>query len=479
MTETAFERGNRLAAANQQEQAISAFSACLQANPQDWQALFNRGTARMRLKQYPQALEDYLAAAALNPGSSNIKCNLAVLLKELGELTLAENLLLEVLQTEPQHAEAWSNLGVVLQYALRYDDAIICHQNALQLAGNSGGRLNNLGNALTCALRLDEATSAYRQGLGLQADDAYLAFNLSVALLLQGRYREAWPLYEQRWLTIMQPRYREHPWQGQDLGRQHLLVWAEQGLGDTLQMVRFLPALQQRYPDTRITLACQHACLRLFAQLDGIALAPLEDRPPPHDWQLPLMSLPLQLDVTLDTLSDQPYLQADAQLSASWEQQLPPRQPGRLRVGIVWETGSWGVGIADHGRQNKSVPLEQFLPLLEGIDADFISLQLGQLPPELQDRVFAPQISDFADTAAIIAQLDLVISVDTSVVHLAGALGKPVWVLMRAESAPFFMASGETSPWYASMRIWRQDSPADWPPLIARVAKTLRQLASE
>jgi Flp pilus assembly protein TadD len=144
-----------------------------------------------------------------------------VLLKELGELTLAENLLLEVLQAEPQHAEAWSNLGVVLQYALRYDDAVVCHQNALQLAGPSGGRLNNLGNALTCALRLDEAVSAYRQGLELQPDDAYLAFNLSVALLLQGEYRAAWPLYEQRWRTIMQPRYREHAWQGQPLGEQH------------------------------------------------------------------------------------------------------------------------------------------------------------------------------------------------------------------------------------------------------------------
>jgi hypothetical protein len=127
-------------------------------------------------------------------------------------------------------------------------------------------------------------------------------------------------------------------------------------------------------------------------------------------------------------------------------------------VGIVWETGSWGVGIADHGRQNKSVPLAQFLPLLDNPQVDFVSLQLGALPDELQGRVHAVQIGDFADTAAIIEQLDLVISVDTSVVHLAGALGKPVWVLMRAESAPFFMASAEVSPWYASMRIWRQQT---------------------
>jgi len=476
MRETAFDRGNRLAAADQQEQAITAFSECLQHNPQDWQALFNRGTARMRLKQYPQALEDYLAAAALNPSSSNIKCNLAVLLKELGELALAENLLLEVLQAEPQHAEAWSNLGVVLQYALRYDDAVVCHQNALQLAGPSGGRLNNLGNALSCALRLDEAVSAYRQGLELQPDDAYLAFNLSVALLLQGEYRAAWPLYEQRWRTIMQPRYREHAWQGQALGEQHLLVWAEQGLGDTLQMARFLPVLRQQHPDARITLACQTACLRLFGQLEGIDLVPLEDAPPAHDWQIPLMSLPLRLDVTLDTLSDQPYLRADSTLCAAQEQCLPARQAGRLRVGIVWETGSWGVGIADHGRQNKSIPLDAFLPLLDNQAADFVSLQLGALPAALQGRVYAPAIGDFADTAAIVNQLDLVISVDTSVVHLAGALGKPVWVLMRAESAPFFMASGETSPWYASMRIWRQETPGNWPPLIDSVAKTLRQL---
>ncbi|MBV8678812.1 MAG: hypothetical protein JO338_00020, partial [Aquitalea sp.] len=121
------------------------------------------------------------------------------------------------------------------------------------------------------------------------------------------------------------------------------------------------------------------------------------------------------------------------------------------------------------------VPLEQFLPLLDSIDADFISLQLGEQPPALQGRVLQLPISDFADTAAIISQLDLVISVDTSVVHLAGALGKPVWVLMRAESAPFFMSHGERSPWYACMRVWRQETPADWPPLIAQVAKTLRQ----
>ncbi len=476
MSETAFERGNRLAAANQHEQAIAAFSECLRRNAQDWQALFNRGTAQMRLKHYPLALEDYLAAAALNPSSSNIKCNLAVLLKELGELALAENLLLEVLQAEPEHVDAWSNLGVVLQYALRYDDAVICHQNALQLAGASAGRLNNLGNALTCALRLDEAVNAYQQGMALQADDAFLGFNLSVALLLQGRYREAWPLYEQRWGTIMQPRYRERPWQGQDLGQQSLLIWAEQGLGDTLQMVRFLPELQRRHPEARLILACQHACLRLFTQLPNIELVPLEDTPPPHDWQLPLMSLPLRLDVTLATLSDQPYLQADPALASAWDARLPARQRGRLRIGIVWETGSWGVGIADHGRQNKSVPLTEFMPLLEDMDADFVSLQLGELPAALQDKVFAPEIGDFADTAAIISQLDLVISVDTSVVHLAGALGKPVWVLMRAESAPFFMAQGETSPWYASMHIWRQANPGDWPPLIASVAKTLRQL---
>ena len=477
--ESAFERGNRLATAGQHQEAIAAFDACLQENAQDWQALSNRGNARFQLKQYPQALQDYMQAATLQPTSANIKCNLAALLKELGEMQLAESLLREALQHEPGHVDAWSNLGVLLQYRLQYADSIHCHLQALELGGPSFGRLNNLGNAYTCALQLDKAEASYRQALQISPQNGCLAFNLAIVLFLLGRYAEAWPLYEGRWQTMMQPRYLDKPWQGQELGSQHLLIWAEQGLGDTLQLVRLLPILQTRYPQARLTLACQSSLLRLFRQFDGIQVIDLESAAPEHDWQIPQMSLPLYMGLTLSNLSDKPYLAADPALAEVLRPALPAESDKRLRIGVVWETGKWGVGIADHGRQNKSVPPEQFLPLLETPDIDFVSLQLGDIPAVLQDKLCRVDINDFADTAAIVSQLDLVISVDTSVVHLVGALGKPVWVLMRAESAPFFMASGESSPWYASMYIWRQETAGDWPPLIEHVAKTLRNLREQ
>jgi hypothetical protein len=290
----------------------------------------------------------------------------------------------------------------------------------------------------------------------LQPDDAYLAFNLSVALLLQGRYREAWPLYEQRWRTIMQPRYRER------LARPGSGATAFAGVGRT-RPGRYLadgtlPAQPATaHPDARITLACQTACLRLFGQLEGITLVPLEDAPPAYDWQIPLMSLPLRLDVTLDTLSDQPYLQADPRCGSMGQACHHASRP--VARGHVWETGSWGVGIADHGRQNKSMPLAQFLPLLDNPQVDFVSLQLGTLPDELQggicaaDRRFRRYRSHHR-TAGSGHQRR----------YLGGAPGRCIGQTGVGVDAggkrTVFHGQGEVSPWYASMRIWRQPHPA-------------------
>ncbi|OWY37942.1 hypothetical protein CEK28_14945 [Xenophilus sp. AP218F] len=472
--ETAFEQGNRLLAAGDYPQAIAAFDRCLAQDARDWQACFNRGTAWMRQKQYAQALQDYLRAAELNPASTNIKCNLAVLLKELGEFKLAETLLLEALGQDARQQEAWSNLGVVLQHQQRYADAIECHRNALQLGGERPGLLNNLGNALANALRLEEALDAYQRGLAQAPDDAGLAFNCSITLLLLGRYREAWPLYEERWRSFLTPRFRERPWRGEALDGKTLLLWAEQGLGDSLQMARFLPELRRRYPRARLRLAAPAAFTRLFRQLDGVELRELDDNLALEDcdWQLPLMSLPLRLDLELAQLDGAPYLCVDPVWLGD-SHRLPPVAGKRLRVGIVWQSGVWGVGAQDAQRRSKSIPLPQFLPLLETADVDWVSLQPEPPPAEMAGRVAHYPLRDFADTAAVVSQLDLVISVDTAVVHLAGALGAPVWVLMRYESAPFFMAAGERAPWYASARVWRQPAPGAWSDVIAEVCRAL------
>ncbi|MDF0605085.1 tetratricopeptide repeat-containing glycosyltransferase family protein [Neisseriaceae bacterium TC5R-5] len=468
----AFERGNQFAAQENWQQAIHAFDQCIAANPQDWQALSNRANACLKLGNNVQALDDYLAAATLNPQSISIKCNLAVLLKELGELALAESMLREVLQAEPKHVDAWSNLGVVCQHQLQYQEAIRCHLQALELAGPSAARYNNLGNACTSALLLDDAIAILQGGLELEPEHANLRFSLSIALLLAGRYRDAWPYYEARWDTILTARHQQKRWQGESLASRRLLLWAEQGLGDSLQMVRFLPLLQTSHPDAKIMLACPATFHRLFQQFAGIELLSLEQTTD-FDYQLPIMSLPGVLDITLENLPLSPYLQASNTITP-----IAPRSE-RLQVGVVWESGYWGVGKADYWRQHKSIPPDLFAELCQVANIDFISLQPSATPAPLQALLHHPELSDFADTAAWIAAMDLVISVDTAVAHLAGAMGKPVWILMRAESAPFFMASGETAPWYPSAHVWRQQQAGDWLPVLEDVKQALSRLQKQ
>ncbi|OHX12794.1 hypothetical protein BI347_04235 [Chromobacterium sphagni] len=463
-----FAAGNRLAAAGDYAGAIAVFDRCLAIDARDWQALANRANAHLQLGDSARALDDYLAAAALNPASLNIKSNLAVLLKELGELELASGLLQEVLAADPDHVDAWSNLGIVRQHQLHYQEAIACLLKAIELGGATAARCNNLGNVCTSALLLDDAVSVLQGGLELAPDDANLQFSLSIALLLAGRYAEAWPLYEARWRSILQARHDGPRWRGEALGRRTLLLWSEQGLGDSLQMARFLPRIRAEHPDAELLLACPATFHRLFAQFDGVKLLEA-DAAPAYDCQLPLMSLPGVLGVTLDNLPTKAYLQSRAGL----EPNLPDSP--RLKVGVVWESGRWGVGIADAWRQHKSVPPALFADICRVPGVDFIALQPGAAPAELQGLVKQPAIADFADTAALVEEMDLVICVDTAILHLAGAMGKPVWALLRAESAPFFLADAPSAPWYPSVRLWRQPLPGAWQPVVKGLIAALRQ----
>ena len=194
------------------------------------------------------------------------------------------------------------------------------------------------------------------------------------------------------------------------------------------------------------------------------------------DWQIPLMSLGACLQLELTTLPAVPYLMPDKTLIQHWATCISHLARHTKRVGIVWETGTWGTGIVDHSRQNKSIPYPLFQTLLHSMDCDFFSVQLTPPPEYRADWGPAPYtlpIRDFADTAAIIANLDLVISVDTSVVHLAGAMGKPVWILMRYEDAPFLGIQGERTPWYPSAHIIRQSSPGNWHTVIEQTQQRL------
>lgn len=465
-----FELGNRLLADGDLAGATAAFTRQLELRPDDWQALANRALAGYRVGAYDKALDDYCRALPLQPDSPNLLTNFAALLKELGQLDAAEELLLKALGLAPDHADAWSNLGIVRLYRMRYDQAAQCQINAIERGGHSAARWTNLGNALTGGLHLDDAIEAYRNALSLEPDNADARYNLSIPLLTLGRYREAWPYYEARWQSILTPRLTERRWQGEALGARSLLVWSEQGLGDCLQMARFLPLLHRREPEARLMLACPRSLHRLFACLPGVTLLDA-DATPAFDLQLPMASLPGVFDVARDTLPLDPYLSVPDDLVADWAGRLPTAGPGRRRVGLVWQSGVWGVGARDLCRQQKSIDPALLLPLLPL--ADFVSLQPEALPEAFAGKLFAPSIGDFADTAAIMRQLDLVVSVDTAAAHLAGALGVPVRVLMRHEGAPFFGASGETAPWYPSARVLRQPEPGAWQPVLAQLAAEL------
>ena len=471
-----FARGNQLLASGQWALAIAAYSELLQLAPQDWQALANRAMAYYRAGTYDKSLDDYCLALSLRPDSPNLLANFAVLLKELGQLELAEKLLLQALESQPDHADAWSNLGIVRQHQLHYDAAAQCHIRAMEHGGASAARWTNLGNALTGGLYLEQALEAYEQALALDGACHEARYNMAIPLLTLGRYREAWPAYEFRWQTILTPRYHEARWQGEALGRRRLLIWSEQGLGDSLQMARFIAPLRVAHPEARLILACPAGLHTLFAQLDGVEIV-AQDAAPEFDLQIPMASLPGVFQAELHTLPLAPYLQADPALTAHWAARLPPRRPGVERVGLVWQSGVWGVGVRDLCRQQKSISAESILPLLDL--ADFICLQPEPLDAALAAKLYQPAITDFADTAAMIANLDRVVSVDTAVAHLAGAMGVPTWVLMRHEGAPFFMAQGARAPWYPSVRVLRQDAPGDWQPVLTRLAAALQDPHSD
>jgi tetratricopeptide (TPR) repeat protein len=465
-----FDQGNQQLSTGQWAEAITSFSLLLQQQPEDWQALANRAQAYFRSGAYDKSLDDYCLALNLRPGSVNLLTNFSVLLKELGQLELAENLLRQALQLEPEHADAWSNLGSVLLYRMQYDQASQCHIHAMELAGASAARWNNLGNALTGGLHLEDAVEAYDHALALDPDCHDARYNQSIPLLLLGRYLQAWPQYEARWQCILTPRLTDLRWRGENLEHKTLLIWSEQGLGDSLQMVRFIPLIHARFPSARLILSCPASLQRLFSRFDFLDVVD-STVTPPHDWQLPLASLPGVLHAETGNLPLQPYLSADPQLIAQWATRLPPRRSGVARIGLVWQSGVWGVGVRDLCRQQKSIADDLLSPLFG--QGDLISLQPDPLPPLLVGQVHPCAIGDFADTAALIANLDLVISVDTAVAHLAGGMGKPVWVLMRHEGAPFFGAEGEHAPWYPSARIWRQSQPGDWPAVLQQVRLAL------
>lgn len=468
--------------------AAAALEHLLRLQPKDWLAGFQLANQYYALSKYPEALDLYLQLMEQNPGSWEVRNNLALLLKLLGQQPLAEQCWLEAIDLKPDYLDALSNLGNLYRERQQFESAQLCFDAALNLAPERADLLTNLGLLYKEQGNIPAAIEAYRRALAQNTTPVELPYNYAIALIQSGEYTQGYAWYERRWQI---PRLAERrqvydaampEWQGEYLPGKTLLIWNEQGLGDMIQMARYLPGWKVSYPGCRILLRVDPALKPLFAGLEGVdQLLSSAEAMPPADYHLSAMSFPFRQHTEVDSIPCRSaYLKPDGTRVAEWQSHLGEPQ-GRLRVGIVWQSGQAGIGQQEIDRQTRSLPAEDLERLLQGSDVDWVSLQVGGEPlaPGMEGRLRSPgaPIRDFADTAAILSQLDALVSVDTAAAHLGGALGLPTLVLMRATGGNLFPASGDRMPWYPSMRLLRQQTLYDWQPVVTALPAYLATLA--
>ena len=489
--------GNALHALERTQEAATAYRRVLQLRPDSIQAavnlaalLLDGAAAEQDLQDLQQALQKALAT---QPRSSALLNSLAAVRRDLGLEAAAEPLLRQAVDLDPDFAEAWNNLGAVLTDLGRLDDAQICLLRALALRPDYGQAYCNLGNALLQRGCPAQAQQAYERAQRCLPGQATAQWNLGLARLIQGDLGEGFALFEWR-LRLPQAR-RLYPdlgvplWQGEDLAGQRLLLYAEQGLGDSLQFIRYAPLLAAR--GAEVLLQCPAALRRLLASVAGIVQV-LEDAESPERiaYACPIMSLPQRFATTLASIpAAVPYVSVPARSRDAWRARLHARSEatgtaGQLRVGLVWAGDPRpNDKAAQRIDRRRSLPLQALEPILALPGIAFHSLQLGAAREQLAASPFAGRItdwsaelSDMAETGALIEQLDLLISVDTAVVHLAGALARPVWVLSRFDACWRWLHERQDSPWYPTLRLFRCASPLAWSGVLAQVRDALLAL---
>ncbi|MGQ9370228.1 tetratricopeptide repeat protein [Azospirillum sp. ST 5-10] len=469
--------------------AAACYRRAVALRPAFVEAMNNLGGACLGMERHDEAETLYLRSLRVRPDYPDAHNNRACALLERGRLDVAARSLRRSVAACPDAADSHANLAYLGRLEARdrpgHAAAEALCRRALRLNPRHPVALNNLGIIALDLGRLAEAETAFRAVLEVRPDDADAHFNLSLVLLKSGRLAEGWEEYEWRWRTrqLAAPTLGRPPWQGEDPAGRTILLHAEQGHGDTLHFVRYAPLLAAR--GARVVLLVQPALKRLVARLPGLAaVCGAGETLPAFDRHAPLMSLPRLFGTTLDSIPAAcPYLSAPAEAVARWEGRLP--QDGRVRVGLVWSGDPRpGVVRANLTDRRRSVPLDAFAPFARIPGVRFVSLQKGaaaaqaKTPPPGMDLVdWMDEAGDFADTAGLVERLDLVITVDTSVAHLAGGLGKPVWVLSRFDSCWRWLEGREDSPWYPTLRFFRQPAPGDWDGLFERVAGELAALA--
>jgi len=466
--------------------AVDSFRHALRIDANDVDALYNLGNVQQDLGQLTDAETCYRQAVAIRPEFAGAHNNLGNVLLNLQRYAEAEASYRQALGAAPDHLNAHSNLAVCLHRLGRQEEAMALCRRVLEARPDHADTHVNLGASLFDTGRLDEAEGHFRRALVAKPDHGDAHWNIALLNLQRGDFETGWAQYEWRWKAQQMPPPRqlaEPLWQGDALAGRTLLLHAEQGFGDTIQFSRYVDMLGQY--GGRILLEVPRVLCRLMAGLAGRPeILARGDDLPSFDCHVPLMSLPHIIGTRLDTVPAAiPYLAAEPDRIAAWRRKLG--DDPAMRIGISWQGNP--ANLTDRGR---SMPLLNYRPLAALAGVRLVSLQhtygidqLAELPANMTVQEFSANLDigehAFLDIAALMMSLDLVITTDTAVAHLAGALGRPVWVLLKCHSDWRWLLDRTDCPWYPTARLYRQPEPGDWQSVIEQVTTDLARVRDD
>ncbi|CQR74809.1 TPR repeat-containing protein YrrB [Sporomusa ovata DSM 2662] len=462
-------------------EAVAAFQQAITLQPDFPNAYLCLGSVLKEQGLYEAAVQCYQKGLVICPGDAQLWFNLGTTLLELRSLSEAAAALQQAITLQPDLAAAYNNLGNVLLKLQRLSEAVAMLQQAIALKPDYSDAYINMGNVLQAQGKIEYAIDAYNRAIALNPSNLEVYYNRATAILLNGNLSHGFAEYEWR---MKIPRFHHFyewfdakpRWSGENFAGKRLLVYDEQGFGDSLQFCRYLPLVKAR--GGSVQFSTKPPLLRLFANFPGIdeliehTAATIAQAQ--FDLTVPLVSLPYIFGTTLHTIpAGVPYLNVEQHSKDVWRKRMTS-QGSQRRVGLVWAGNP-----ANISGQIRTCGLQTMTPLAYIPGVTFYSLQKGEAaqqantPPGMKLIDLTDDIADFADTAALIMNLDLVISVDTAVAHLAGALGKPVWMLLPAANEWRWLLARNDTPWYPTMRLFRQAASGDWNSVMAAVAREL------
>jgi tetratricopeptide (TPR) repeat protein len=477
-------RGYALVKLDRLPEAVETFKRVLSNRPNDLDALYDLGNALQLLGKPQEALASYAQVLARKPDRIDAVNNSGVVLQKLERFEESLSRFEQALAIAPNFAEAHSNRGNVLLRLGRPEEALDAYDKALAVKSSFVTARNNRATALVALNRHHEAIDEFNLALTAHPGLAEVEFNRSLALIALGDFREGWRGFESRWgqehWAGKRRNFTQPLWLGeQPIAGKTILLHNEQGYGDAIQFARYAPLVAAQ--GARVVLEVHPPLKALMSAIARVSDVVATDEPlPAFDIHCPLMSLPLAFATKVATIpASVPYLWPPAERIEKWKNRVAPG--GARKIGIVW------AGSAVHrNNHNRSIALTQFGRMLSTPDLRFVCLQKDLNEADLEVlhgfggvELLGDEVADFADTAAIIAMLDLVVSVDTSVAHLAGALGRPVWVLLPFSADYRWMLDREDSPWYPSARLLRQPRVGDWDSVLERVQTELLKFMSK